>query len=226
MLDATATTPESGRAPPNYRRYWLALLRRDVDEAERIFTDALARVGPARVYLRLLAPAQVLSGAEWARGAITYRDEHFITHHTIRLMRRARRAMVVPNPTGPVALAAAVAQESHRLGLRMVCDFLQSRNWRVHWLRDNDRAALRRAVDELRPRAILFSIGMSEGIEPAHRLIEESRRRRHDGLVIVGGRAVDHDPSIVARLGADLTAKHGLQLVRKLSRIGTGPGTR
>ena len=222
MLDATVISHESGRAPPNYRRYWLALLRRDVGEAERIFTDALARFGPARVYLRLLAPAQVLSGTEWQRGAITYRDEHFITHHTIRFMRRARRALVTRDPTGPVALAAAVAQESHRLGLHMVCDFLASRSWRVHWLRDNDRGSLRDALGASRPRAILFSIGMSEGVDPAHRLIDEARRQGFAGLVIVGGRAVDHDASLVAKLGADLTAKHGLQLVRKLKRMGVG----
>jgi methanogenic corrinoid protein MtbC1 len=222
MLDAPTQAFDSARAPLDYRRYWLALLRRDVTRAERIFDDALERFGPARVYLRLLAPAQVLSGAEWQRGAIAYRDEHFITHHTIRLMRRARRALVVPSPTGPVALAVAVAQESHRLGLRMVCDFLQSRNWRVAWLRDNDRATLRAAILEPRPRAILFSIGMTEGIEPAHRLIEEARRQGFDGFVIIGGRAIDHDASLVSRLGADLTAKHGLQLVRKLKRLGVG----
>src|SRR5687768_6169585 len=177
MLDATVSSHESGRAPPNHRRYWLALLRRDVGLAEQIFDDALKRYGPARVYLRLLAPAQVLSGAEWARGAITYRDEHFITHHTIRLMRRARRALVVSEPTGPVALAAAVAQESHRVGLRMVCDFLASRSWRVQWLRDNDRATLRNTMNESRPRVILFSIGMRDGVEPAQRLIDEARRQ-------------------------------------------------
>src|SRR4051794_13936558 len=43
---------------PNYRRYWLALYRRDVATAERVVDAAMAAWSPQRVYLRLFEPAQ------------------------------------------------------------------------------------------------------------------------------------------------------------------------
>jgi hypothetical protein len=74
----------------------------------------------------------------------------------------------------------------------------------------------------LRPNAFLFSIGLDRGLEPARRLIGELRRQRTDGLIVVGGGAINQDPSLVERIGADLTALNGLQLVRRLK--GRVPG--
>src|SRR5438309_11564940 len=87
----------------SYRRYWLSLYRRDVPAAEQL-VDAALRCWPAsRIYLRIFEPALYLSGTLWAKGAITYADEHFITHHTQRLMRRVRRESAPPGPGTPPA---------------------------------------------------------------------------------------------------------------------------
>jgi methanogenic corrinoid protein MtbC1 len=204
--------------PPSYRRYWVALLRRDVALAEQFFLQAREAMSPARLYLKFFAPALQLSGDEWARGRIDHQAEHFITHHTLRFMRLIRRELVVPRPTGPVALAASVAQERHRVGLRMVCDFLQSQNWQIQWLRAGEPEGLSEVLARWRPRAILLSIGMAEGLGPAERILSEARREGFEGLAIVGGRAIDADPSLVKAIGADLTAMHGLQLLRTLRR--------
>src|SRR6478752_6931659 len=121
-----------GARRPNYRRYWLALYRRDVVGAERVVEEALVAWSPQRIYLRLFEPALNLSGTLWARGRITHDDEHFVTHHTLRLMRRVRRQFVPLETDGPLAVATGVGQESHLIGLRMVCDFLRWANWRIH----------------------------------------------------------------------------------------------
>jgi hypothetical protein len=159
-----------------------------------------------------------LSGTLFARGRIGYRDEHFVTYHTQRLLRRrVRRGFVVPRPTGPLALATGVWQESHVIGLRMVCDFLQHDNWRIDWYPSNDRATVRDLTRRLRPAAVLLSVGLDRGVEPARRVAHELRHRAgYDGLIAVGGAAINRDPSLVAAVGADLTAANGLELVRKL----------
>jgi methanogenic corrinoid protein MtbC1 len=201
---------------PDYRRYWLALFRRDVAGAERLVDQALEVWKPDRVYLRLFQPALALSGKLWAAGSIHYRDEHFVTYHTVRLMRRVRHRWLPKETTGPLALVTGAGQESHVIGLRMVCDFLRAANWRIQWLSSNDRAVVRRTTTQVRPDAFLISIGLDEGLVPAARLIREVREHGYRGLAIVGGAAVNRDPSRVQALGADLTAANGRHLVRLL----------
>ena len=118
----------------------------------------------------------------------------------------------------PLALATGVWQESHLIGLRMVCDFLQHDNWRVEWYPSNDRATVRDWTRRLRPAVVLLSVGLDRGVEPARRLVYELRHRAgHDGLIVVGGAAINRDPdALVATVGADLTATNGLELVRRL----------
>jgi methanogenic corrinoid protein MtbC1 len=203
-------------ARPSNRRYWLAHNRRDVAAAERIVSDALRQWSPQRIYLRLFEPALNLSGTLWARGVITYHDEHFVTHHTLRLMRRVRHAFVPLETSGPLALATGIGQESHLIGLRMVCDFLRWANWRIHWLSSNDRGAVHEAIRRLRPDALLISVGLDTSIDPARRLIADLRRRQFPGLIAIGGRPINSDPSLVQYTGADLTAPNGAALVRIL----------
>jgi MerR family transcriptional regulator, light-induced transcriptional regulator len=201
---------------PNHRRYWLSLYRRDVATAEQLVTDALRRWPPQRIYLRLFEAALNLSGTLWARGVISHHDEHFVTYHTLRFMRRVRRHFVPMETFGPLAVATGVHQDSHLIGLRMACDFLSWANWRIHWLSSNDRATMGEVVGRLRPQAVLLSLGMNSSIVPAGRLIDELRRRDYAGLIVIGGRVVNADPTLVDRLGADLTAPNGAALVRTL----------
>jgi methanogenic corrinoid protein MtbC1 len=218
QIDSLRDAParERSRNQPDYRRYWLALYRRDVAAAERIIDHALKHWKPERIYLRIFEPALGLSGRTWAAGAITYHDEHFVTYHTARLMRRVRRRWVPRETFGPLALVTGAGQESHLLGLRMVCDFLQASNWRIHWLTSNYRGVARRAAAALKPDAFLLSIGLDEALVPAGRLIQEVREAGHTGLVVVGGAAINRDPPRVQALAADLTASNGLHLVRLL----------
>lgn len=218
MTTATLIDARSRRLP-DYRRFWIALLRRDVTTAESLVDEALRVMRPAQVYLRLLGPALSLSGAAWAEREISYQDEHFITWQTLRLMRRVRRKLITAPPSGPLALAAGIAQESHRIGLRITCDLMQAYNWRIRWLEHTDRGVMREAIAECRPQAILFSIGMPDGIEPLTRLIAEIRRAGSDALIVVGGRAIAEDPSLVRRVGADMTARNGLELVHRLRQV-------
>jgi methanogenic corrinoid protein MtbC1 len=203
-----------------YRRYWWALYRRDVAGAERVVEQCLARWTPQRIYLRLFEPALGFSGTLWAQGRISHHDEHFVTYHTLRFLRRVRRRFLpAAPPTGPLALATGVGQESHLIGLRMVSDFLQRDNWRIHWLPSNDRATVRQTTRSLRPAAVLMSVGLEAGIEPARRLIADLRRNDFPGLVVVGGRAINGDPTLLPHLGADLTAPNGLALSRLLRKV-------
>jgi methanogenic corrinoid protein MtbC1 len=230
MNDAV-DTPAGETAYTVYRRYWLALCRRDVEGAGRVVEQCLRDWPPQRIYLRLFEPALKLSGTMFAEGRIGYRDEHFITWHTLRFLRTVRRRFVCADPAGPLALATGVGQESHLIGLRMVCDFLQHDGWRVGWYPSTDRATVRDWTRARAPAAVLFSIGLDPGIEPARRLVAELRRGGYRGLVVVGGAAVNRNPAVVEHLGAHFTAINGLDLIRRLRAHGrrgrgaeAGPG--
>ena len=214
--EQTSTT--TGR--PNYRRYWLALYRREVGIAETIVERAIAGWPPRRIYHRLFEPALALSGTLFARGVIGYRDEHFITCHTTRFMRFVRRTFVPRCTDGPLALASGVGQESHVIGLRMVCDFLRAANWRIVWLATHERGVFRDAVACHGPAAVLLSVGRRTGAVPARRVVRDLRRTGYGGVIAVGGLAIGQEPSLVGEIGADLTAGNGLELLRLLRARG------
>jgi methanogenic corrinoid protein MtbC1 len=221
VVEETVEEPEA-LDRTTYRRYWMALYQRDIARAGRIVDQCLKQWKPEHVYLRLFEPALNLSGKLWAGASISYRDEHFVTYHTLRFLRLARRKLVTRPPDGPVAMATASGQESHLIGLRMVCDFLQADNWQIHWLPSNDRTTVRQAAKRLRAEALLISIGLDLGLPPAKRIIADVRGAAFEGLVIVGGGAINRDPSRVQQIGADLTAFNGFLLTRLLRSRGRG----
>jgi methanogenic corrinoid protein MtbC1 len=187
-----------------------------VARAEWIVEQCLEHWKPEHIYLRLFEPALNLSGKLWASGSINHRDEHFVTYHTLRFLRRVRHHFVPQQTDGPLAMATAAGQESHLIGLRMVCDFLKAENWRIHWLPSNDRATARQHAGRLRPDALLISIGLDLGLAPAKRLITDLRGNGFGGMVIVGGAAINRNLSRVQAIGADLTALNGFLLTRQL----------
>ena len=201
---------------PSYQRYWLHLYRREVNEAGRLVSDAFKVWMPQRIYMQLFEPALKLSGSLWARGRISYHDEHFVTHHTLRFMRQVRRRFVPSETFGPLAVVVGVQSERHLVGLQMVCDFLQWANWRVHRLSSCDPVTVSRVVERLRPDALLLSLGTTDRVEPAKRLIAEIRRHEFNGMIVVGGHAINSNPSLVAEIGADFTMPNGAALVQRL----------
>ena len=208
-------------APLAHRRYWYALYRRDVEQARAMVERALREWSPQRIYLRMFEPALGMSGTLFAAGKITWQDEHFVTHHTLRLMRLVRRRFVPVETFGPLALATGVEQDSHLIGLRMVCDFLQWANWRIHWLSSNERGTLANAVERLRPDAVLLSLGLDTAVRPAARMVETLRRQQYPGIIAVGGGAVNRNPDIVREVGADVTAPSALEFLRRVGRRGS-----
>jgi methanogenic corrinoid protein MtbC1 len=77
---------------------------------------------------------------------------------------------------------------------------------------------LRHSLIEHGPDLLLLSIGTEQALPAAGRLIAEARRCGYRGLIAVGGRVIAQDVSLVKKLGADLTASDGLDLVRRLRR--------
>lgn len=201
----------------DYRRFWLTLLRGNFAGAEQQVAELLHCYRPQQLYLRLFVPSLTLSGTMFALGRITFRDEHRITWGCLRLMRSVRGVMNQSPRNGLFALATGVGQDSHRIGLRMVCDLLGAVGWQVRFLDTNERGTLRDALRGRQTDAILISIGRAEEFEQARRLIAEARRAGFTGTVAVGGRAVALDPMAVEKLGADLTAANGTDLARKLT---------
>jgi methanogenic corrinoid protein MtbC1 len=129
-------------------------------------------------------------------------------------MRRVRRQFVPQDSFGPLAIATGIGQESHLIGLQMVCDFLRWANWRIHFISSNERTVVSDLAARLQPQALLLSLGREQGIVPAGRLIAHMRRLSFPGLLVIGGRIVT--PELVGALEADMTAPNGAALVRVL----------
>ncbi len=206
---------------PDHRRYWLSLLNRDVDAARAIVEQALETLRPGQVYLRLIMPALNLSGGQFFLKKITYEQEHFITWHTVCFMRTIVRRQIAPVPVdGPIAIATGVGQDSHRVGLQMVCDILRTDGWQIRMLETNERGVLTECLRQNpAASALLISIGYTQAIPLARRLITHARRMGFGGTVCIGGRAVVGAPDVLALTGSDMTGVNGLDILQRLRTV-------
>lgn len=95
-------------------------------------------VGVETLYVRVLVPLLVDTGARWQQGAVKVWEEHFATA-TVRTIVEALYAEVVATSgmrprLGKTAVLACPPGEQHDLGLRMLADRMQLGGWDVYFL--------------------------------------------------------------------------------------------
>src|SRR5688500_3708756 len=118
--------------------YLAALLQGDAVKAGDVVTDALQHgVGVASLYLEIMVPAQVEIGERWHRHEIDVAQEHLATQITLGQMQRLRATVPAPRSNGRHAVVAAVEDEHHDIGARVVADFLAMDGWAVDFLGAN-----------------------------------------------------------------------------------------
>lgn len=147
----------------------------------------------AHIFQEILMPAMIEVGHRWADGSLKVGQEHEVTELcrdivselTMRHMRQAAEGMVV--------LAAAVENELHDLGLRMVCGLLRQQGVQVHFLGPSvGTRFLVESVQMRRPDVVLISITLAEhwpSLEGVLRVLRQEFPDAVAPVVIVGGQA-------------------------------------
>ncbi|MBL8224357.1 MAG: cobalamin B12-binding domain-containing protein [Chromatiales bacterium] len=182
------------------------------------------------VYLDLIAPAARRLGALWDDDQVDFLQ---VTLGLCRLQQIVQGlgpacSIDAPAPPSSRALLASLAGDHHTLGLRLVGDLLRRRGWAATDLpaapADEIVAAVRREAFDL----LGLSVACDAGIGHAASIIAAARRvSRNPAIrVLVGGPAFAGQPARATEVGADATARDGLEAVaraRELLAAGARP---
>jgi methanogenic corrinoid protein MtbC1/DNA-binding XRE family transcriptional regulator len=214
----------SGPGPQGHRRYLEALTRGDAGRAEAIVAQArTAGWNTERIYLELLAPAQVEVGAAWRAGRLSVADEHLATQITLAQMERLRESLAPAPARGVRAVVACVEGETHAVGPRMLADFLAMDGWTVDYLgADVPSTDLVDFVARRRPDLVALSVAQAERLPALGAATAALRRLSPVPRILVGGAGIGRGTEAAA-LGADAIAPDALSGMQQARRWVSAP---
>ena len=181
-----------------------ALIANDKARALQLSAETLALLGRrVAVFSDLLQPAQYQVGELWYAGRIGVADEHratAIVEAVVRSMPPTPSS--APVPRGSRCLLAALGDEQHVLGLRVLRLALEDEGWTTEWL--GGRVPLARVLEVVAvrlPHVVAVSAAYLPTERPLQLAIESLKLA--GARVLVGGPAFNRVPDLWTRIGAD-----------------------
>ena len=202
-------------------RYLAAVLAGSRRQAMDVVDQAVqAGIGIRPLYLEVFQPVMREIGRLWQENRITVADEHLATAITQAAMSRLYDQLFAAGaPPGRLLVAACADQERHELGLRMICDVLEMEGWDTVFLGASVPVEdLVRMVVDRRPQVVALSASITPHVARVREAVAAIRAAlpEHGPMIVVGGRAFDHDSALAERLGADLTARDAVEVAEQL----------
>ena len=198
-----------------------ALKRGDRRDADRIVDRVLDRGdGLHGLYLKVIQPAMQELGRLWQENELTVAEEHLASAITQASMGRAfERVYRWHESRNPTMIAACVDDERHQMGLRMLCDLLELEGWDTAYLGASvPIESLVSMVRKRNPTVVALSATIAPHLPRLRAAIEAIRAEpiENQPLIVAGGRAINGDAQLAARLGADMTASDAALAVEQL----------
>ncbi len=214
--DLQATDPVAKLA----LQYMQKVLEGNGREALQLVVDAHQKgMSLANTYQALMM-AQREIGRMWHQSEVNIAEEHYVTLTTERTMsvlayqaeRQPARAWTV--------VAAAVAHNSHDLGVRAVSDFFEFDGWRAVCMGgDLPAKDIADAVQFFSAHLVLLSATLTTQLKAVREAIEAIRTAKADCRIMVGGPAFFDAPDLWRQLGADGYAESPLDAVRVANQL-------
>lgn len=203
--------------------YLLALLEGDRLRALGRIHDAVSggRLGVPEVYRHVYMPVLRELGRMWHLGEVNVAEEHFATATTLMSMSQIAPLAKRASANGKSILAGTVAGNTHEIGVRMVADRFEWEGWRVVYLGPSVPAEdLGQAAADFGVDVVALSAMLTVQIDALELAIAAVRSAAPGARVIVGGRALEGDRELAARLGADALALDPDDAIRVASACG------
>lgn len=198
-------------------------------EASAMMDGKVAQVSDIEnVYLRLVQPAMYRLGALWECGKVSVAQEHLATAIMGRVMAAVYQRFEVAGGYKGRAIVAAVTDEHHELGPRIVADLLELDGWNVTFLGANTPTRdLVEIAKELRPSIVGLSATMPYHLPRVRYTIRCLRAEREieQAKIIVGGLAFHLAPEAGEAVSADGVALDGREGVKLASEWQAGKDT-
>lgn len=225
-FDAFADTPPScidpGATMANLANSYLeALLSSDRSAARKVIESAArAGTGLTEIYQHVFQPVQREVGRLWQMNQITVAQEHYCTAITDGMIGELQGRTKPEAADGPLFVGACVPGEQHSIGLRMVCDEMETHGWRVYFTGANTPTS---SIVDLIKRLNVAALGLSCATPmqlPNLRLaIASVRASRKDTKIMVGGRVFNDFPGLWRKVGADAYSEDAVSAVRVSAKL-------
>lgn len=141
----------------------------------------------------IISPAMHEIGEMWRAGKISVIDEHTATFATVRALMQLRLRAEEKESLERVALVGCAEGEFHHLAALMVCNILESEQWKVIYLGGHTPLfSFAEAINKLNADMVCISITMTDNIERAARDYDGLRRAasKRNAKIVLGGAAL------------------------------------
>jgi len=174
------------------------------------------------ILLDVLELAQHEVGRRWALGLISVAQEHFCTAVTQFAMTDLYPVFFSGQESQRRLVAVHVPGSTHHVGLRMVTDVLECRDWSTTYIVDGVSVeSLPGLVAEDQADLLLISASMPSHITQVSAMIRAIREnpRTRGVQIVVGGRPFMVAPDLVNAVGADGWARDARSAVDVCNRL-------
>lgn len=202
-----STSPDQVVLDPVTSAYVDHLMKGDrrgaIELTRRCVSDGMSILD---ILLAVLEPAQHEVGRRWALGLISIAHEHFCTAVTQFVMTDLCSGLFDGEDSHRRLLAVHVPGSLHHVGLRMVVDVLECRDWSTTYVVDEVTVdSLPGLVADDQADLLLISAAMPNQISQVKAMIQAVRGdpRTRGVKVVVGGRPFGIAPGLVGEVGAD-----------------------
>lgn len=210
--------------------YLMRVLEGRREEAITLLTEAVdAGAKVPSLYEGIFLPTQKELGRMWLLGEINVAEEHLATATTETAMSRLVERHPSPTPSGYCVVGAAVEENHHSLGIRMITDTFAMEGWKTIYLGSNMPGPdLCESLRDHEADLLALSVTLTPQLDAATQLIRSIRKLDHssDIPILVGGPAFAGTGELWKEMGADgvaRTAAGAVELGRKLVEARRNP---
>ncbi len=185
-------------------QYLKMVLEGDAGKAVQLMIDKRDQgIALPEIY-RALSVAQFEVGRMWHHAAINIAEEHLVTFTTERAMAVLAFQAEKKESNGLTVVSAAVANNAHDIGIRVVSDFFEFGGWRAVCLGgDLPAKDIASAVKWMDASLVLLSASLSTQLTEVREAIRFVREIESDCKIMVGGSAFSDAPDMWEQMGAD-----------------------
>jgi len=159
-----------------------------------------------KVYLELIQPVMYMIGKHWEEGRISVAQEHIAASAVSRVMAHIHMQFDTADHLKGDVVVSTGANEFHQIGARMVSDLMENAGWNVRFLgADIPKDSLGEMLDQINPFIVALSVTMDYNVDKVREMVRYIKSKdRWSGIkIMIGGLAINNDPSLHHQLGAD-----------------------
>ncbi len=217
----------AGSLEESARRYLQLLLAGNRREASQLVLGLLDQGVPIQLLYRgIFEPTQHELGRLWQLNEINIPQEHYCTAVTQSLIAQLEPYLFSAERCGRALVGAAVGDERHQLGIRMVCDWFEMDGWDTWYLGANvPLEGLSSAVERCGADVAALSVSRTPHLPELAAAIGHIRHATPSVRILVGGDPFRRHPTLWRELGADGTAGTPEEAVRMAHHLLEERGT-